>query len=301
MKVTEAIDNYLYHITVLENKTANTIASYRNDLRRYREHLEQEGIEDIEAVSNPDIQDFLSEQLDLLTKTSCAHLLTSLRNLHRYLFLNFNYPDPTSGLKVRINKDHLPSVLSAGEMERLFAAFDDEDEQQYFHRCILQTIYVSGMRVSEIVNLQASHVNLSHKMLRIIGKGNKERLVLIDDDTETRLEHYFQNIRSHWLKKNSASSSLFFVNRNGNGLTRQYVYDLVETYVSKAGISKHVSPHTLRHSFATHMLESGSDLRSVQELLGHSDISTTQIYTHVQNNLVRESYNRLNRSKKKDI
>ena len=299
MKINDAIDNYLYHIAVIEQKSNNTIDSYSNDLKKYADYLEANNIENVEDITNSDIQDFIGEQLDVLSKSSCAHLLTSLRNLHNYLFLNYNIPNPTANLTVKVNKDHLPGFLSDEEIVALLNSFNDEDDLEYFQRLLLQTIFTSGMRVSELCDLQTKSINLQHKQLRIIGKGNKERIVLIDDDTAQRMNHYFNEIRPQWLK--GSNSSYFFINRLGNNLNRQYVYELIKKKQKELGLNKEISPHTLRHTFATHLLENDADLRSVQELLGHSDISTTQIYTHVQTKQLKEAYSKLKRSKKEEI
>ena len=299
MKTSEAIEDYLHQIAAVEQKSDKTIISYTQDLNKYALFLEKQGIEQIENVKNNDIQVFLGEQLDVLSKRSVAHLLTSLRNLHRYLFITFNINDPTANLSVKVNNDHLPTFLNEDEVYMLLASFDDKDPHDYYNRTILELIYKSGMRVSEVCDLQIKQVNVSHKQLRITGKGNKERIVLIDHDVTDRLVYYFNNIRTAWLKKGS-DNQYFFINRRGNRLTRQYVYELVKKKQEELDL-KSISPHSLRHSFATHLLDENTDLRTVQMLLGHSDISTTQIYTHVQTKKLHEAYSKLGRSKKKSL
>lgn len=298
MRIREAIENYLYHISVIEQKSQRTVESYSNDLRKYESFLSDNAIENIEDVSNRDLQLFIGEQLNVLSKTSAAHLLTSLRNIHRYLFLNFNIPDPTQNLTVKVNRDRLPSFLNEDEIRSLLDSFDELEEKEMFQRCLLQLIYASGMRVSEVADLQVKQVNLSHKMLRIVGKGNKERVVLIDHDTSQRLARYFATSRKKWLA--GKESQYFFVNQRGNRVNRQYIFGLIKRKQTELGISHSISPHTLRHSFATHLLENEADLRTVQELLGHSDISTTQIYTHIQRKQLHQAYGKLPRSQKKD-
>ena len=295
MTVSEAIENYLYHISVIEQKSPRTVESYRNDLKRYERYLENNEIENIEDVTYKDLQFFLGEQLDELSKTSTAHLLTSVRNIHRYLFLNFNIADPTLNLAVKTSKDHLPSFLTEQEVNRILDSFSD-DSKERFQRLLLQLIYSSGMRVSEVTELLTKQVNITHKLLRITGKGNKERIVLIDDDTAERMQDYYQNIRSQYLLKNQ-DSQYFFIGPRHHKLNRQYIFTLIKRKQEELNLSKSISPHTLRHSFATHMLESEADLRAVQELLGHSDISTTQIYTHVQAKKLHEAYMKLPRSR----
>lgn len=299
MLVKEAVENYLYYITTIEQKSLATISSYKNDLKKYQEFLSDESIENIEEVNRDDIQYFISYNADSLSKKSLAHLLTTLRNLHRYLFINYSLDDPTSSMTVKINRDHLPSFLNDEEIKALFSCFDLENDEDYLDYCILKTIYVTGMRVSECVNLRLNQINISHRQIRIIGKGNKERIVLIDESTGQNLQYYISAIRNLWLA--GKDDVHLFINRKGKPLSRQYVYQLVQRKKEEADIKKEISPHTLRHSFATHLLDGDADLRIVQELLGHSDISTTQIYTHVQNKKLQQAYSRLNRSRINDL
>ena len=301
MKIEEAIENYVYDITVLENKSLRTISSYKNDLKKYQAFLREKGFENIEEVQNYDIQVFIGQQLDSMSKSSVAHLLTTLRNLHKYLYMAFNIVDPTQNLKVKINRDHLPTYLSEEEMSQILESKDDETDKQFSDNLMLQLIYVSGLRVSELVDLQTRYVNISHRQLRIIGKGNKERIVLIDENTAEKMKFYYRNIRSTWIKKVPVNSQWFFINSRGGRINRQYIYQLVKKKQHELGLSKEISPHSLRHSFATHLLEKGADLRSVQELLGHSDISTTQIYTHVQVKQLHEAYSKLPRASQHDL
>ena len=298
MKIKEAIDNYIYSISVIEQKSPQTIDSYKNSLRKYQNYLTEEGIDDINDVSNLTVQYFIADLLDSSSKTTAAHDLSAVKGLHKYLFLNFNIDNPTTGLTVKINKDHLPTFLNEDEINSLLNSFNDADENERFQRLLLQMIYATGMRVSELVNLQIKQLNIAHKIIRVTGKGNKERVVLFDDDTADRLEGYFKYTRTRWL--DGHTSNYFFINERGNKLNRQYVYRIIQEKKGQAGISFKVSPHTLRHSFATHMLENDTDLRTVQELLGHSDISTTQIYTHVQSKQLHQAYDKLMRSKKKE-
>ena len=296
MTVSEAIENYISHITVIEHKSPRTIDSYSNDLKKYAEYLKDNDIEDMEKVTNRDIQLFIGEQLDLLSKNSVSHLLTSIRNLHQYLFISYDITDPTQNLTVKVPKDHLPSFLNEDEVNRILDSFNKDDNVDFFKMVLLKTLYHSGLRVSELCNLQVKQINLTHKQIRITGKGDKERIVLIDDSVAADLKYYFRKIRPSFLI--TKENSYFFINPNGKQITRQYVYNIIKDKQTELGIKKNISPHTFRHSFATHMIESDADLRSVQELLGHSDISTTQIYTHVQTKQLHEAYSRLPRSHK---
>jgi len=298
MKVQEAISNYIYYISVIEQKSPKTVEAYKNDLKKYQEFLNDCDIEEIEDVKALDVQYFIGSLLDRNKKATVAHALSTIRGMHNYLFINFNYPNPTTSQSVKINKDHLPTFLNEEEIATLFNSFNDADELERFQRLILQLIYSTGMRVSELTELQIKQINLNHKIIRVLGKGNKERVVLFDDDTADRLNGYYKYTRERWL--DGKKSNYFFINSYGNPLSRQYVFEIIKKKQQELGFDKNISPHTLRHSFATHLLGSDSDLRTVQELLGHSDISTTQIYTHVQTKQLHQAYNKLMRSKKKE-
>ncbi|MBR2792681.1 MAG: tyrosine-type recombinase/integrase, partial [Erysipelotrichaceae bacterium] len=188
MKIKEAIDNYIYSISVIEQKSPQTIVSYKNSLRKYQNYLDEEGISEINDVTNLTVQYFIAELLDSSSKTTAAHDLSAVKGLHKYLFLNFNIDNPATDLTVKINKDHLPTFLNEEEVSDLLNSFNDADENERFQRLLLQTIYATGMRVSELVNLQTKQINITHRIIRVTGKGNKERVVLFDEDTADRME-----------------------------------------------------------------------------------------------------------------
>ena len=296
MKVREAIEDYLYTIRVIENRSANTVSSYGNDLKRYEDYLNGSGIEDVEDISLLTIQEYIGCCLNDLARSSVVHMMTSLRGFHNHLFINYNIPSPIGSFSIRKNQDHLPLFLNEDDVEKLLQSCDESDPKGCFQRLILQLIYVSGLRVSELCGLQIRQVNLMHSQLRIIGKGSKERIVLINEETTELMNRYFTEIRPKFNRRKN--NSLFFINHLGNPLNRQYVFALIKKKAEELDLNADISPHTLRHSFATHMLASGADLRSVQQLLGHSDISTTQIYTHVQNEQLRKAYDLLGRADK---
>lgn len=297
MQVEEAINDYLYNISTIEQKSQATISSYKNDLIKFVDYCKENEIQEIEKVDNLMIQDFLSIQKGQLSDNSLAHLLTSLKNLFNYLFITYNIKNPISVLSLK-KRQHLPTFLTEKEIKLVLDSFNEEDDEQFFQKLLLELIYVTGIRVSELCDIQIKAVNLAHKQIRIIGKGNKERIVLIDTETSESMLYYLRNIRPKFNKKKQ--NVYFFINRLGNKINRQYVFQLIKEKSSEVGINKNVSPHSLRHSFATHMLNEDVDLRSVQELLGHSDISTTQIYTHVESKHLKDAYDKLERAKKKE-
>ncbi|MBQ1482720.1 MAG: tyrosine-type recombinase/integrase, partial [Erysipelotrichaceae bacterium] len=190
-------------------------------------------------------------------------------------------------LKTSKGKKRLPVYATKNEIDQLMSVFDDEDIDDRFKHTILETIYGLGLRVSECCDLRVSQVNLRDGFVKVLGKGNKERVVPIPDQTRKMMEHYFSNIRPLRIKKNT---NLFFINRLGKKIYPQYVEKIIQEKLEEAGLHKHLTPHKLRHSYATHLLEGGADLRVIQELLGHSDISTTEIYTHVQAERLKETY-----------
>ncbi|MGI6608171.1 MAG: tyrosine-type recombinase/integrase [Erysipelotrichaceae bacterium] len=295
MQVDHAIENYLYYIQVIEQKPLSTVKSYENDLKKYQKYLKEININDIADVDSLILMDFISSY-NHLARSSQAHLLTSIKNLHNYLFINYNISNKVCNLSIKNNKKNLPSFLSFEEVNSILKSFDDSDYKSFFERLLIQLIFVSGARVTEVCELNIKQVNTTHKILRIIGKGNKERIVLIDNDTAERLEYYYNNIRIEWLK--GKDSNYFFVNDRGNKVNRQYIFKIIKRKQQELDIKKEISPHTFRHSFATHLLDSEVDLRSVQELLGHSDISTTQVYTHVQKKQLKQAYSKLKRAGK---
>ena len=299
MLVDNAIDNYLYYIKVIENKSLATIESYSNDLKKYNQYLSDNKIINIEDVDNYIIQDFLSNQQDKLSKRSISHLFTSVNNLHRYLYLNYNIPNKIAALKLKSSCLSLPVYLNSNQINQILNSFDITKSKEFFNRLLIELLYVTGIRVSELCNLQLKQLNLSHKQIRVIGKGNKEGVVLINNETTENITYYLNNIRPIFNKKNNNTALL--INNLGNQVNRQYVFTLIKAKQKELNIEISISPHSLRHSFATNMLENDSDLRSVQQLLGHSDISTTQIYTHLQDKKLVEAYNKLSRAKKKEI
>lgn len=297
MKINDAIVDYLTNCKVNDNKSQATIQSYSYDLDKYDNFLKEEEIEQIEEISKEDIEEFIIESLNKFDKSSVIRNLTTIKNLHRYLYISYNIEDVSSNIFLKSNKDHLPTFLSEDEVEEILKSFDIDDEKEKYNMLLLRTIYYSGMRVSELTNLQTNQVNLLHHQIRIIGKGNKERIALIDEKTAELLRDYFNNYRNKLLKR---PISNFFVSLTGKKLSRQYIFNIIKNKQLQLNITKNISPHTLRHSYATHLLNSGVDLRSVQQLLGHSDISTTQIYTHVNNKQLKDAYNKLKRTKLED-
>jgi integrase/recombinase XerD len=269
----------------------NTIAAYRNDLSLSAHWLHQRGT-DLYSASAIDLQGLLTTLFEGGGQTrSAARLLSSLRRFYRYLLReDLVKVDPTQLLESPKSEHKIPSTLNEQQVELLLDAPDTETELGLRDRAMLELLYATGLRVSELVSLQMSQVSLEPGVLRIIGKGNKERLVPVGETALDYLVQYVRNARPSLMHDRTAVDAVF-VTRRGASMTRQAFWYMIKRYAAKASISPQMlSPHTLRHAFATHLLNHGADLRVVQMLLGHSDISTTQIYTHVADQRLRDIY-----------
>jgi integrase/recombinase XerD len=278
----ESIDSFLNYLSVERSLSENTLISYKRDLNVYIKYLKDSKINALSQASRKDISDFMFSLKDRgLGASSIARALTAIKVFYRFLVRERILKDDPSDLleSPKIWK-RMPGALSLEEVEALLRAPSLQQTQGIRDRAVLELMYASGLRVSEAVNLKVSDINLEVGFLRCIGKGSKERIVPLGREARSSLGRYLEKARPKLLKKSSADPVLF-LSRLGRRISRQSLWKLIKFYAKKAGIKKNIRPHTLRHSFATHLLERGADLRSVQEMLGHSDISTTQIYTHV--------------------
>ncbi|KRM96350.1 integrase recombinase, xerd ripx family [Liquorilactobacillus aquaticus DSM 21051] len=290
--INNLIEDYLHYLTVERGLAKNTVMSYRNDLLQFMVFLRKREIDSLEAVERQVIIDFMQQETEQKKATSSiVRSVTSLRKFFQYLMEEEKIKkDPMELIDAPKRKEHLPEVLSTKEVERLLNSPDTGKKLGLRNRAILEVMYATGLRVSEIVNLQLANLHLSMGLIQTIGKGNKERIVPIGDQAVKWVNLYLNKVRPKLLGKKS--SSYLFLNNHGHKLTRQGIWKNLKAEVKKAGINKNVTPHTLRHSFATHVLENGADLRVVQELLGHADIATTQIYTHLSKKRLTDIYNR---------
>jgi integrase/recombinase XerD len=261
--------------------SANTREAYSRDLTRYLDYLEREGRKGPADVSSADIARFLGWlKNEGIAPRSRARSLSSIRMFHRFLMVE-NYADanPSSIIEAPKTLHKLPEFLTGAEVEALFAACAGNSAENIRDLAMLELLYATGLRVSELVGLKLREVNLDNGYLMTIGKGNKERLVPIGESARHKVGEYLGSVR-HRL--DPAGQNVFlFLSRLGDAMSRQAFWNIIKKRSLMAGIRKNISPHTLRHSFATHLLENGADLRSVQIMLGHADLSSTQIYTHV--------------------
>ena len=281
----EYLNEYLEYLNIDKKYSNNTILSYHNDLKIYLNFLKEKSVL---KVQEKDVQIFLNQERQDKNSRTIAHLLTVLNNFYQFLLKNqYLSKNPVEYIELPKLKKTLPTVLSHKEIESLLD-IELVTKYDYRNKAMLELLYSSGLRVSELVNLTVYDVQISENIVRIIGKGGKERIVPIDDYATKYLTIYMNEYRPQLLKKQITND--LFLNNLGRKISRQSMFKIIQQIALKKGIRTHFSPHTLRHSFATHLLENGADLRSIQELLGHSSISTTQIYTHVSNQFKKENY-----------
>ncbi len=276
------IQEFINYMSVERGLAKNTLMAYDRDLKLYWEYLKKAGVSDPQAVTRDRVSSFLYElkKRSLATPSICR-ALTAVKMFHRFLVReNFVKDDPTNLVETPKLWKRVPEVLSQAEIEAIIRAAQGKKPQLIRDYAILELFYASGMRVSELADLKMSGLNFDVGYVRCIGKGRKERLIPIGKKSRDALAVYCQKVRPKFEAK-TQPTDILFLSRLGRRISRQGIWNLIKTYAKKANIKKNIKPHTLRHTFATHLLEHGADLRSVQEMLGHSDISTTQIYTHV--------------------
>ncbi|MBL0225992.1 MAG: site-specific tyrosine recombinase XerD [Geobacteraceae bacterium] len=275
------LDLFISYLAVEKGLSANTQEAYSRDLARYLDYLERLGRTTPAGVTSGDIAVFLGRlKDDGIGPRSRARCLSSIRMFHKFLMIE-NYADvnPASIIESPRTLHKLPEFLSSPEIDALFAACAGSSGENIRDLAMLELLYATGLRVSELVGLKLREVNLDSGYLMTLGKGNKERLVPIGESACQRVRAYLEGVR--YRKDPDRQNRFLFLSRLGDAMSRQAFWNIIKKRASQAGISKHLSPHTMRHSFATHLLENGADLRSVQVMLGHADLSTTQIYTHV--------------------
>ena len=283
------IHAYLNFLRLEKNLSPNTITSYKFDFAKYRSFLISAKIQTASLVSEEHISNFLAVlHRGNLSPRSAARTLSTIRGFHRYLLgEDEGLDDPTQIIDSPKQEKNLPDVLSIFEVNEILKKPDTSSRLGIRDRAMLETLYATGIRVSELVNLKQSNLMIEDGLILVYGKGSKERLVPIGRPARQWIKEYQKQSRVHFAKSGRSQDALF-LNVRGTKLTRDMIRKLVEKYTLAAGIKKKVHPHTFRHSFATHLLEGGADLRVVQEMLGHADISTTQIYTHIDREYLKE-------------
>ncbi len=274
----------------LEKQVAeNTLVSYEFDLSRYREYLRGAGITAAAGVKESHVSGFIKALHELgLSPRTLARTLSAVRGFHRFLVgEEETSDDPTENVGSQKRTKSLPEVLTVEEVDEILQRPDTATPLGIRDRALLETLYATGVRVSELVTMKQSNLMSESGLVLVFGKGSKERLVPIGRSARKWIERYQKESRPLYAKREKTLDVLF-LNARGTKMTRQAIWDIIRKYARAAGITKAVHPHTFRHSFATHLLEGGADLRAVQEMLGHADISTTQIYTHIDREYLKE-------------
>lgn len=271
--------------------SGNSVEAYNRDLEKFIQFLEFQELDLSPQEISPDhLSEFLGWLYEYkIAARSQARILSGLKTFFKYLLLeDIIKQDPSSQIQGPKLGSKLPEVLSIAEIDQLIAAIDLSKAEGERNRAILETMYSCGLRVSELCNLQLSNVLKTEGFLLVVGKGNKERLVPIGKTALKYIDYYLEHSRNHMEIKNGAEDILF-LNRRGAPLTRVMIFTIIKDLAAKAGIEKNISPHTFRHSFATHLVDGGADLRAVQEMLGHESITTTEIYTHLDRQYLRDA------------
>lgn len=281
--------SYIHFLELEKNSSKNTIASYTLDLVRYLRFLEDDSIRTPDAVTPEHISRFLAILHNLgLGARSISRNLSSIKMFHKFLVGDgLAKHDPTQLVEAPKRAHHLPDVLTHEEVEAILSQPETARHLGVRDKAILETMYATGMRVTEVISLKQSNVHKEEGIVRVFGKGSKERLVPIGRSALEWIDKYRADARSI-LSKKGGGQDVLFLNARGKAMSRMAIWKIVDKYTKSSGIKKSVHPHTFRHSFATHLLEGGADLRAVQEMLGHVDIATTQIYTHIDREYLKE-------------
>ena len=288
MEIEDRLDDFLHYQRLARGLSWNTLESYRFDLLKYFRYLINHGVSDLNSVTSEKISGFIYS-LRGLKSTSISRHLSAIRTFHKYL-LNEEYCDSNPAEMIDSPKlgRKLPGTLTVDEMKKLLNLPYPKDYLGWRDKAILEFLYASGVRISEMIDFKTKNFLPQIGWVRIIGKGNKERLVPVGKEGIKAVKEYLKRSRTYLAKPDS--EDIMFLNRWGKKLTRMGAWKIIKRYIHQAGIKKRVTPHTIRHSFATHLLEGGADLRAVQEMLGHADISTTQVYTHIDRDFIKQEH-----------
>jgi len=286
----ELIENFLDYLSLERGLAYNTIVSYRYDLSKYYEFIVSKKDVNFQTVNHKIIDEYYHYLGNInLGVNSIFRNLVALKMFYRFLLTEgFIKNDLTHFIEFPRLRKKLPQALNLKELDKLLSEENFKGLLGKRDQAIMELLYATGMRVTELISLRRNDIKLEHRLLKCTGKGNKERWIPFTDRAHNILNEYIQSIRPRLIKKKD--TNLLFLNNHGKPISRQGVFYLIKNYAKISGIKKKVTPHTFRHTLATHLIENGADLRSVQEMLGHSDISTTQIYTHVSRKWIKEEY-----------
>lgn len=291
LSLTKHVKNYLYYCQLEKGLSENTIASYRNDIEKFINYLNVNNITNYNNIDLKIFESFFNELFEIgLSNSTRTRYLSSIREYFKYLsYKSIIDSNHTERIDLPKSKRSIPEVLTVHEIDQILSSIDIYTSLGKRDIAMISTLYSSGLRVSELLTLKERDIYFDEGIIRIFGKGSKERLVPIGKEALKNINIYTSESRPTLLNNNTENEFLF-LNSRGNSLSRMGLWKIIDKYVTYANINKDVHPHTFRHSFATHLLEGGADLRAVQEMLGHSDISTTQIYTHIDKEFIKEVY-----------
>ncbi|WP_298286282.1 site-specific tyrosine recombinase XerD [uncultured Lutibacter sp.] len=289
MNWNNALQDYQFYLKIEKGLAKNSIESYSRDVQKLVNFLEEQQIQISPLKINQEIiQQFIYETSKLINARSQARLISGLRNFFDFLiFEDYRKENPTDLIEAPKIGRKLPDTLSIQEIDILINHIDLSEPQGERNRTILETLYSCGLRVSELINLQISDLFFEEGFIKVIGKGNKQRFVPINEQTQKYILLYIKSIRNK-IKIQKGYEDTLFLNRRGKQLTRVMIFTIIKNLAEKANIKKKISPHTFRHSFATHLLERGADLRAIQQMLGHESITTTEIYMHLDKSFLKE-------------
>ena len=278
----EALTGFRSYLKLERSLSPNTLAAYGRDAEGLCAYLQKQGLRNPESADTAIIEAFIADRVgEGLSKRSQARLVSSLRSFYSFLAEEGQIPDnPCDNLVIPRLRPHLPSVLTYDEVKAILDSVDLSKPEGHRNRAMLEVLYSCGLRVSELVSLHISDLFPEEGFIRVIGKGNKQRLVPLGEPARDQIKYWMAD-RKQFTKPKKDAEDILFLNRRGGKLSRVMVFNIVREQAAKAGITKEISPHTFRHSFATHLVENGADLRVVQEMLGHESILTTEIYTHI--------------------
>ena len=289
LKIKTYLEEFLVYLRVERNLSPNTVDAYHHDIHRYLKFIEEINVINLNDIKPTQIGRYIGTLTDLgLSPASIRRNFSAIRSYHIFLVdEKYTSINPSSLLEAPKLPQKLPTVLTVPEVEKLMDVIDDSKPLGLRDIAMIELMYSAGLRVSEVIELKLIHLLMNQGLIRVLGKGSKERIVPLGQKAANWVEKYVNNIRPTLVKKSRSDDALFLNNRGGK-LSRMGIWKIITNYARMTGIRKKVSPHTLRHSFATHLLEGGADLRAVQEMLGHADISTTQIYTHLDKHYLKE-------------
>lgn len=283
------IKQFISFLKIEKGLAENSIFAYQNDVNKLKDFAEVKNIE-ANNISYADLKEFIQQLFDLgLSARSQARIISGVKQFFGFLLLEdvINI-DPSELLEMPSLGTKLPEVLTIEEIDQLIRAIDMSKKESHRNKAILETLYSCGLRVSELINLRFSDLFFQEGFIRVIGKGNKERLVPVNETVEHEISVYSDLVRRHQVIK-SGAENIVFLNRRGEQLTRIMIFTIIKDLAKAIDLKKNISPHTFRHSFATHLIEGGANLRAIQEMLGHESITTTEIYTHLDQSYLKEA------------